>query len=144
MRAIVDEQYGHLVRVRKILQELWCNKEVLRCIFFTSSIYNHFKHPPLIDRVHSLIDFIDDSERTSIKLLQSHQVQHGGDASLAAALMVRRQLVQLGAAAELDADSNSVFIVVFLVFCMEINFTSTLHGTEKIAEFFINFFHELL
>lgn len=61
-----------------------------------------------------LIDFIDDSERTPIQLLQSHQVQHGGDASLAAALVVRRQLVQLRAAAKLDADSNSVFIIVLL------------------------------
>lgn len=39
---------------RWLITYLWCNKEVLRCIFFTSSIYNHFKHSPLIDRVHSL------------------------------------------------------------------------------------------
>lgn len=31
----------------------------------------------------------------------------------------------------------------YLIFCMQINFTSTLHGAEKIAEFFINFFYEL-
>lgn len=31
----------------------------------------------------------------------------------------------------------------YLIFCMQINFTSTLHGTKKIAEFFINFFYEL-
>lgn len=39
---------------RLLITYLWRNKEVLRSVFFTSSIYNHFKHSAFIDWVHSL------------------------------------------------------------------------------------------
>lgn len=45
---------GYMSTFRGLITYLWRNKEVLRGIFFTSSIYNHFKHSPFIDRVHSL------------------------------------------------------------------------------------------
>lgn len=39
---------------RSLRAYLWCNEEVLRRVFFTGSIYNHFKYSPFIDGVHSL------------------------------------------------------------------------------------------
>lgn len=35
---------------RLLITYLWRNKEVLRCVFFTSSIYNHFEYSSFIDR----------------------------------------------------------------------------------------------
>lgn len=66
------------------------------------------------ERAPHLIDLINHAEGTAVELLQRHQVQHGGHTALTPALVVRRQLVQLCAAAELDADPDAVLVIVLL------------------------------
>lgn len=61
-----------------------------------------------------LVDLIHHPEGAAVKLLQGHEVEHGGDAALSATLMVRRQLVQLRVAVKLHSDTDPVLIVLLL------------------------------
>lgn len=61
-----------------------------------------------------LVDLIDHSEGAAVELLQGHEVQHGRDAALTAALMVRSELMKLSAAAELHTDTDPIFIILLL------------------------------
>lgn len=61
-----------------------------------------------------LVDLIHHPEGTAVELLQGHEVQHGGDASLPATLMVRRQLVELRVAVKLHTDADPVLVVLLL------------------------------
>ncbi len=75
---------------------------------------------PVTDVVHfvsacvHLVDLVHHSEGAAVELLQGHEVQHGGHAALSSALMVRRQLVQLRAAAKLHSDPDTVLIILLL------------------------------
>ena len=72
------------------------------------------KDASLVGGIHSLVDLVHHPEGTAVELLQRHEVEHGGDAALASALVVRRQLVQLSVAVKLHPDSDSVLVVVLL------------------------------
>lgn len=61
-----------------------------------------------------LVDLIHHSEGAAVELLQGHEVEHGGDAALPPALMVRRQLVELGVAVELHPNSDSILVILLL------------------------------
>lgn len=61
-----------------------------------------------------LVDLVHHSEGTAVELLQRHEVEHGGDAALSSALVVRRQLVQVSVAMKLHPDSDSVLVVILL------------------------------
>ena len=61
-----------------------------------------------------LVDLVDHPEGALGEFLQRHQVEHGGDAPLTAALMERRQHVQRVARSELHLDLDSVLVVIAL------------------------------
>ena len=66
-------------------------------------------------RERYLVDLVHHPEGAAVELLQGHEVQHGGDAALSSALMVRRQLVELSAAVELHTDSDPILVVLLLI-----------------------------
>ena len=61
-----------------------------------------------------LVDLVHHPEGAAVELLQGHEVEHGGDAALPPALVVRRQLMQLCAVVELHPDADPILIVLFL------------------------------
>ena len=61
-----------------------------------------------------LVDLVHHPEGAAVELLQGHEVEHGGDAALAPALVVCCQLVQLRAVMELHPDADPVLIVLLL------------------------------
>lgn len=64
--------------------------------------------------VRYLVDLIHHPKGAAVELLQGHEVEHSGDAALAATLMVWRQLMELRVAVKLDPDSDSIFVVLLL------------------------------
>lgn len=45
-------------------------------------------HEPLIARIHTLVDFVDDAEGRAREGLEGHEVEDRGDGALAAGLAV--------------------------------------------------------
>ncbi len=86
-----------------------CKKELFACIWCGS-----FCVCTAVSACVHLVDLVHHSEGAAVELLQGHEVQHGGHAALSSALMVRRQLVQLRAAAKLHSDPDAVLIILLL------------------------------
>lgn len=82
---------------------------------FTSGCSLYYKQNRDIIKLKThLVDLIHHSEGAAVKLLQGHQIKHGGNAALSSALMVRCELMELRAAVELHTNANPVLVVFLL------------------------------
>lgn len=59
-----DAQHPHLFVVAKTREQFWRNEEVLAGVLVTGDFYHPLMYHPLVSRVHTLIDLVDDPERS--------------------------------------------------------------------------------
>lgn len=64
-------------------------------MFSAGNLHHALMHHALVARVHALVDLVDDTEGRLGHGLQGHEVENGGDGSLATGLPVGVELLQL-------------------------------------------------
>lgn len=97
---------GHIYRPMNV--KLWKQCEQLYLVSVSD------QHRSRIKTWAHLVDLIHHSKGAAVELLQGHEVKHCGDAALSSTLMVRRQLVELSAAVELDPDADPILVILLL------------------------------
>lgn len=86
MLAGSDAQDVHSFVVSQAREEFRRDQEVLRCVLAAGDLHHTLVHHALIARVHTLIDFVDDAERSLGHRLQGHQIENRRNGALAARL----------------------------------------------------------
>lgn len=89
MLARINNVDFHLGVELEASQKLWCDKEILTCAFLARNVDHAFMYHALIPRVHTLIDFVNDTEGRLGEILQGHQVEDRGDGTFATRLTMR-------------------------------------------------------
>lgn len=88
MFSRIDDMNLHLGMKLETSQELWGDKEILACTLLAGNVYHALMHHSFIARIHTLIDLVNDTERRLGEILESHEVENGGDSALATGLTV--------------------------------------------------------
>ena len=86
MLSTVNAMDLHTLIISKIGQQFRCDEEVLARVFFTCNVDHSLVNHTLVAWVHTLVDFIDNTERCSCKRLQRHEVEDRRDGSLSSGL----------------------------------------------------------
>ena len=92
---IVDTQHVHPGAVVQAGQQLGGEEKVLGAGDVTRGPHQKLEHPPLVPRVHPLVDLVHTPEGDGGQLLEGEHVQRGGHTPLAPGLVVGGELLQV-------------------------------------------------
>ena len=89
-----DAEHAHALVVIEAREELGGDEEVLAGMFAAGDLDHAVMDHALVARIHTLVDLIYDAERCLCHRLERHEVEDGGDCTLATGLAVLVELLE--------------------------------------------------
>lgn len=114
-RSIVYALYRRVFAVVEACEEFRSDEEVLRQFRLAGTLDDLFEDHAFIMWIHTLIDFIHQSEGRIRARLKGNQIEHGRHRALPTALQVRIELLNWRVLAKRDFDLDSPQVVIALI-----------------------------
>lgn len=139
-------EYGdaiHVFIVRQIGLQFRCDVEELRLSWLSHMIDQHLEDSTFIVWIHSLIDFVNTTERHLWQVLQRQTVNSNGHGTFTARLYKSIQCSQFFSVSILYANLDAILLIISITWKNQVNFAGTVHRMHEFAEIAIDRAHNV-